>query len=156
MPATAEAPAAPSGTQSGTQNRVADAPAAAPVEAPAPSAIPTDLPTDGCVTVTEAAVQEVRRVIADQAMPEESVLRVGVAGGGCSGFSYSLGFDDTVDEAKDELFTQHGLTVAVPYKCGPHLEGTTIDFYAGVEKRGFTFDNPNARNTCGCGSSFSA
>ena len=51
---------------------------------------------------------------------------------------------------------QHGTVVAVPHKCALHLDGTTIDFYAGVEKRGFTFDNPNARNTCGCGSSFSA
>ena len=142
MPATAEAP---------VSNRVAES-----FDAPSDTDLTADLPTDGTVTVTAAAVQEVRRVIADQAMPEDSVLRVGVAGGGCSGFSYSLGFDDTVDENKDEVFVQHGLRVAVPFKCGPHLEGTTIDFYAGVEKRGFTFDNPNARNTCGCGSSFSA
>ena len=142
MPATAEAP---------VSNRVAESD-----YAPADVDVTNDLPTDGTVTVTAAAVQEVRRVIADQAMPEDSVLRVGVAGGGCSGFSYSLGFDDTVDENRDEVFVQHGLRVAVPFKCGPHLEGTTIDFYAGVEKRGFTFDNPNARNTCGCGSSFSA
>ncbi|MFH5806622.1 HesB/IscA family protein [Alienimonas sp. DA493] len=140
MPATAEA-----------------APATAAPAAPE-STVPNaaDLPTEGCVTVTEAAVAEVRRVIAEQALPEGSVLRVGVSGGGCSGFSYALGFDDKVDEAKDEVFTQHGQVVAVPYKCGPHLEGTVIDFYAGVEKRGFTFENPNARNTCGCGSSFSA
>ena len=144
MPATAEAPA--------SDAAVLDAPAP---EAPAVPD-PADLPAAGCVTVTEAAVQEVRRVIAEQALPEESVLRVGVAGGGCSGFQYSLGFDDSVDEAKDELFAQHGIVVAVPHKCALHLDGTTIDFYAGVEKRGFTFDNPNARNTCGCGSSFSA
>ena len=153
MPATAEAPpsartapAAP--TKAEPTNRIADLPSDLPTQ--------DDLPTAGSVTVTEAAVNEVRRVMAEQALPESSVLRVGVAGGGCSGFSYSLGFDETVDESKDELFTQHGMTVAVPYKCGPHLDGTTIDFYAGVEKRGFTFDNPNARNTCGCGSSFSA
>ena len=143
MPATAEAPP--------VTGDVA-APEAAPAGVPAVA----DLPTEGTVTVTEAAVNEVRRVIAEQAMPENSVLRVGVSGGGCSGFSYALGFDDSVDESKDEVFAQHGLVVAVPHKCGPHLDGTTIDFYAGVEKRGFTFDNPNARNTCGCGSSFSA
>jgi len=138
----------------------ATAEATAPVAAPETTApaVPdvAELPADGSVIVTEAAVNEVRRVIAEQAMPENSVLRVGVSGGGCSGFSYALGFDDNVDEAKDEVFAQHGLVVAVPHKCGPHLDGTTIDFYAGVEKRGFTFDNPNARNTCGCGSSFSA
>ena len=149
MPATAEAPA---DTLTGESADSSVTPQVLPAGAPDAA----DLPTDGCVTVTEAAVQEVRRVIAEQALPEGSVLRVGVSGGGCSGFSYALGFDDTVDEAKDELFVQHGLTVAVPYKCGPHLDGTVIDFYAGVEKRGFTFENPNARNTCGCGSSFSA
>ncbi|NNJ25876.1 HesB/IscA family protein [Alienimonas chondri] len=140
MPATAEAPPV-------TGESVAP-------ESTVPAA--ADLPTEGCVTVTEAAVGEVRRVIEEQALPASSVLRVGVSGGGCSGFSYALGFDDSVDESKDELFVQHGMVVAVPYKCGPHLDGTVIDFYAGVEKRGFTFENPNARNTCGCGSSFSA
>ncbi|QDT15500.1 HesB/IscA family protein [Alienimonas californiensis] len=143
MPATAEAPPV-------------TGEAAVPQTTPAGVPDVADLPTEGCVTVTEAAVAEVRRVIAEQALPEGSVLRVGVSGGGCSGFSYALGFDDSVDESKDEVFAQHGQVVAVPYKCGPHLDGTVIDFYAGVEKRGFTFENPNARNTCGCGSSFSA
>jgi iron-sulfur cluster assembly protein len=84
------------------------------------------------------------------------VLRVGVAGGGCSGFQYSLGFDETTDAAKDDVSDQHGLTVAVDKKSALFLDGTTVDFYEGLEKRGFTFDNPNAVKSCGCGSSFSA
>ena len=150
MPATAEAPAADTLT-----DESADASVTPQVVTPAVPDV-ADLPTAGCVTVTEGAVKEIRRVIAEQAMPEDTVLRVGVSGGGCSGFSYALNFGDAVDEAKEEVFAQHGLVVAVPHKCGPHLDGTVIDFYAGVEKRGFTFENPNARNTCGCGSSFSA
>ncbi len=108
------------------------------------------------VTVTEKAASEIKRVIADQSMPEGTVLRIGVAGGGCSGFQYSLGFDQTTDETKDHVNEQHGLSVAVDKKSSLFLDGTTVDFHDGLEKRGFTFDNPNAVKSCGCGSSFSA
>jgi iron-sulfur cluster assembly protein len=89
-------------------------------------------------------------------MPEATVLRIGVAGGGCSGFQYSLGFDEQSDATKDHVTSQHGIPVAVDKKSYLFLDGTTIDFYEGLEKRGFTFENPNAVKTCGCGSSFSA
>ncbi len=108
------------------------------------------------ITITESAAKEMQRVITEQKLPEETVLRVGVAGGGCSGFQYSLGFDNKVDAAKDTVSKQHGLQVAVDKKSDLFLDGTTIDFYEGLEKRGFTFDNPNAVKSCGCGSSFSA
>lgn len=108
------------------------------------------------LTITETAAKEIKRVIEEQKMPEETVLRVGVAGGGCSGFQYSLGFDNQVDGTKDHVSEQHGLRVAVDKKSELFLDGTTVDFYEGLEKRGFTFDNPNAVKSCGCGSSFSA
>lgn len=108
------------------------------------------------VTITEKAALEIKRVITDKKMADETVLRIGVAGGGCSGFQYSLGFDTAVDSVKDDLSEQHGVTVAVDKKSDLFLDGTTIDFYDGIEKRGFTFDNPNAVKSCGCGSSFSA
>lgn len=108
------------------------------------------------VTITEKAAKEIQRVIADQKLPDGTVLRVGVAGGGCSGFQYSLGFDDNTDTTKDHVSEQHGIQVAVDKKSALFLDGTTVDFYDGLEKRGFTFDNPNAVKSCGCGSSFSA
>jgi iron-sulfur cluster assembly protein len=108
------------------------------------------------VTITEKAAKEIQRVLSEQKMPEATVLRIGVAGGGCSGFQYSLGFDEKTDAAKDHVTNQHGIPVAVDKKSYLFLDGTTIDFYEGLEKRGFTFENPNAVKTCGCGSSFSA
>jgi len=107
------------------------------------------------VTTTEKAADQMNRVLSDKKLPSGTVLRVGVAGGGCSGFSYSLGFDDKFDEMNDVVTDQHGLKVAVDRKSAMFLEGTTIDFYDGIERRGFTFDNPNAKKSCGCGSSFS-
>ena len=106
--------------------------------------------------LTEKAAHEVKRIMEDQKLEKDTVLRVGVTGGGCSGFSYSLGFDKTVDKAKDSTYDQHGISVVVDRKSALYLDGTTVDFYEGVERRGFTFDNPNAVKTCGCGSSFHA
>jgi len=108
------------------------------------------------VVLTEKAASEVKRIIEDQKFEEGTVLRVGVAGGGCSGFSYSLGFDKTFDEKVDAKFEYHGVPVVVDKKSALYLDGTTVDFYDGIEKRGFTFDNPNAVKSCGCGSSFQA
>jgi len=108
------------------------------------------------VTLTEKAASEVKKIIADQQLTPETVLRVGVAGGGCSGFSYSLGFDTQVDPAADSIKEQHGIKVVVDKKSDLFLDGTTLDFHEGIDKRGFTFDNPNAKKSCGCGSSFQA
>jgi iron-sulfur cluster assembly protein len=107
------------------------------------------------VTVTEKAAGEIKRVISEQKMPDGTVLRIGVAGGGCSGFQYKLGFDEKADGTADHVTEQHGLQVAVDKKSDLFLDGTTVDFYDGLEKRGFTFDNPNVTRSCGCGSSFS-
>ena len=81
-------------------------------------------------------------------------LRIGVAGGGCSGFNYTLGFDDKFDEATDSRYEHHGVAVVVDKKSALYLDGTTVDWYHSIEKQGFTFNNPNAVKTCGCGSSF--
>jgi len=106
--------------------------------------------------LTEKAASEVKRIIEDQKLEDGTVLRVGVAGGGCSGFSYSLGFDAKFDEKVDSRYEHHGVAVVVDKKSALYLDGTTVDFYEGIEKRGFTFDNPQAVKSCGCGSSFQA
>jgi iron-sulfur cluster assembly accessory protein len=108
------------------------------------------------IVLTEKAAAEVKRIIADQKLEAETVLRVGVSGGGCSGFSYALGFDKKYDAAVDAKYDYFGVPVVVDKKSALFLDGTTVDFYDGIEKRGFTFDNPNAVKTCGCGSSFQA
>jgi iron-sulfur cluster assembly protein len=108
------------------------------------------------ITLTERAAKEVQKILVDQKMEGTALLRVGVAGGGCSGFQYALGFDSNYDAAKDSKYDQHGVSMVVDKKSALYLDGTTIDFYEGLEKRGFTFENPNATKTCGCGSSFQA
>lgn len=108
------------------------------------------------VVLTERAAEEVKRIIEQQKLEEGSFLRVGVTGGGCSGFSYSLGFDNEFDEKADSKADLHGVQVVVDKKSALYLDGTTVDFYDGIEKRGFTFENPNAVKSCGCGSSFQA
>ena len=108
------------------------------------------------VTLTERAAGEVKRIIEEQKFEDEMVLRVGVTGGGCSGFSYALGFDKTYDDKADSKYDCHGVSLVVDRKSALYLDGTTVDFYDGIEKRGFTFDNPNAVKSCGCGSSFQA
>lgn len=108
------------------------------------------------VTLTEKAAGEVKRIMADQKLEEGTVLRVGVRGGGCSGFQYALGFDSNFDAKADSKFDCHGVSVVVDKKSALYLDGATVDFYDSLEKRGFTFENPNAVKSCGCGSSFSA
>jgi len=106
------------------------------------------------VQLTETAAQEIKKVIAEQKMSEKAALRVGVEGGGCSGFSYKLGFDEHVDEQTDTICEMHGVRVVVDKKSLLHLDGTEIDYHSGIDKRGFVFNNPNATKSCGCGSSF--
>jgi len=105
------------------------------------------------VTLTEKAADEVKKIITDQNLPEGTVLRIGVQGGGCSGFAYSLNFD-TVTNERDRIAEFHGVKLAVEKKYDPYLDGTVLDFYDGLEKRGFVFNNPNVVKSCGCGSSF--
>lgn len=108
------------------------------------------------VTLTERAASEVKRILKEQNYSEDTFLRVGVAGGGCSGFSYSLTFDTKSDEAVDDVYDYFGVKMVVDRKSDLYLGGTSVDFYEGLERRGFVFNNPNATKSCGCGSSFSA
>jgi iron-sulfur cluster assembly protein len=108
------------------------------------------------LTLTERAATEVRRVKETQKFDDDMYLRVGISAGGCSGFSYTLGFDKGFDEQKDSKYEKHGVEYIVDKKSALFLDGTTLDWYEGLERRGFTFDNPNAVKTCGCGSSFQA
>jgi iron-sulfur cluster assembly protein len=108
------------------------------------------------VSITEKAAAEVAKVKTTEKLDASTFLRVGVVGGGCSGFSYSLKFEKEFDEAADNRYTQHGVDVVVDKKSALYLDGTVIDWYDGLERRGFTFENPNAVKSCGCGSSFQA
>ena len=109
------------------------------------------------VTLTERAAKEVRKVLDEQKFDsEEYFLRVGITAGGCSGFNYSLTFDKEFDETKDAKTEQHGVNLVVDRKSALYLDGTAVDFYEGLDKRGFTFENPNAVKSCGCGQSFQA
>lgn len=105
------------------------------------------------VTLSEKAAQEVKKILTEQNLPEGTVLRIGVKGGGCSGFSYSLDFD-TITSEKDRVVEFYGVKMAVEKKFDPYLDGTVVDFYDGLEKRGFVFNNPQVVKSCGCGSSF--
>ncbi len=108
------------------------------------------------VILTEAAASEIKRVMSEQQRPELKYVRVGVVGGGCSGFQYSFDFTNSFDDSADVFAEYHGVGIVVDKKSDLFLDGTEIDFYSGLEKRGFTFKNPNAVKSCGCGSSFSA
>ena len=106
------------------------------------------------ITLTEGAVKQLTRIMAEQKVPEDHGVRVGVKGGGCSGFSYILGFD--VQKEKDDVFEINGMKVFMEKAHAIYLLGIEIDWLEGLNNRGFTFNNPNAKDTCGCGTSFSA
>jgi len=109
------------------------------------------------VTLSERAVKEVKRVLDDQKMAIEThQLRVAVGGGGCSGFSYKLEFEkrEDGDALNDITADVDGLSVVVDQKSHMFLDGTEVDYHEGLEARGFTFTNPNATKSCGCGASF--
>ena len=106
------------------------------------------------IILTERAAQEVQTLITQEKLPEGTYLRLGVKGGGCSGFSYALDLTETKSES-DEEFDIHGIKVICDPKSYLYLNGTTLDFKDEIMGRGFTFSNPNASHSCGCGSSFS-
>ena len=107
------------------------------------------------ITLTEKAANEVKRILQAQNLPEETALRVGVRGGGCSGLSYSLNFD-ALEHENDKKFFSNGVKVVVDTKSFLYVAGVTLDYADGLNGSGFTFNNPNAVQSCGCGSSFSA
>lgn len=106
------------------------------------------------ITLTENAAKEIDTIISAQELDREKIrLRVGVKGGGCSGFSYVLDLTENQKDS-DEIFDVHGVRVICDPKSLLYLNGTTIDFKDEIMGRGFVFSNPNASSTCGCGSSF--
>ena len=105
------------------------------------------------ISLTAKAVAEVRRLMSSNNIPETHGLRVSVKGGGCSGLSYVLGFDESPSE-KDTVMQVEGLRVFVDPKSLFHISGTVLDFSDGLNGKGFVFNNPKAAKTCGCGSSF--
>lgn len=106
------------------------------------------------ITVTERAKEKIEKLIVEDHKPVDSFVRVGVEGGGCSGLSYQLVFDNQL-QPDDKIFEDKGVKIVVNKKSFLYLVGTELDFSDGLNGKGFQFNNPNATRTCGCGESFS-
>ncbi len=109
------------------------------------------------INLSETAAKEIKKIIIDQSLPDaQTRLRVGVKGGGCSGFSYVLDLTEEAKTENDEEMECNGVKILCDMKSYLYLNGVEIDFRDEVMGRGFVFKNPNATSTCGCGSSFQA
>ena len=106
------------------------------------------------ITVSEEAKQHALELIKADNKPDDTFIRVGVEGGGCSGLSYKLEFDNVLNEG-DQVFEDKGIKIAVDRKSFLYLVGTELQYTGGLNGKGFVFSNPNASRTCGCGESFS-
>ncbi len=113
----------------------------------------TDLGMDNFVVLTDKAVEMVKDAMTREGLAGYGI-RVGVQGGGCSGFQYSMDFEEKPREG-DITLDQAGIKLYVDTMSSMYLQGVTIDYVQGLQGAGFKFNNPNAKNTCGCGSSFS-
>ena len=122
-------------------------PPAAPVAPPKPAR---------GVVLTERAAKEILRVIAEQQFPATTWVRIGAKGGGCSGFTYVLDFDQAGPTEFDLTYEMFGVKIVIDKKSDFFMGGTILDFNDGLLNRGFAFQNPAAKGTCGCGTSFSA
>jgi len=130
-----------------TDNKATDT---AAVEAPGREALP--------FTITEKAASEVKRIIAEQnqgGVAEKIYLRMRVVGGGCSGFQNKLDLDTQAAGKNDLVYEVHGVPVVVDRHSLMYLAGATVDYHDDLNRRGFSITNPNAKTTCGCGSSYS-
>jgi len=106
-------------------------------------------------TITETANQQLKRLMSeDEKITDKHFLRVGVKGGGCSGLSYELAFDN-IEQEGDHMFETSGIKVRIDKKSFLYLVGTELNYTDGLNGKGFEFINPNASRTCGCGESFS-
>lgn len=121
------------------------------VETASPDVLKNEM--ENAVVLTERAARQIEKVRTDEQIPADQILRVGVKGGGCSGMSYVLGFDTKTDF--DVEMIREGVDVIVDKRHLMYLGGTVVDFKDGLDARGFTFENPKAASTCGCGTSFS-
>jgi len=106
------------------------------------------------ITLTKKAEDKVREILSDQPEPYAG-LRIQVVGGGCSGFSYRMGFDKTFNDQSDSVFEFEGLKVFIDKQSLLYMDGSEVDYVDGLHGAGFKFNNPNTTGSCGCGSSFS-
>jgi len=113
---------------------------------------PETKPKQAPINLTPNAIKKVKEIMAQQD-PLPTGLRVGVVGGGCSGFSYSMSFENNAG-LMDKTFDMDGLKVYVDATSVMYLQGCTVDYVETLEGAGFKFENPNVKSTCGCGSSF--
>lgn len=103
--------------------------------------------------LTDQAIEKMKTVMRQEKLATGTGIRVSVAGGGCSGMSYSMGFE-TEKRPDDTIYEQNGLEIYVDAASRPYLAGTVVDYVVSLHKEGFKFSNPNASRTCGCGESF--
>ena len=113
----------------------------------------TEITRECPVSFTEAAIEEIRKLKENSSGEAGVALRIGVKGGGCSGLSYLLSFDKKGE--KDQLYLIDGIEIIMDRSHQMYVAGMTVDFGQGLNDRGFIFINPNAKETCGCGTSFS-
>lgn len=106
------------------------------------------------ISITARAIKQIKKLIDQENLPDGRYLRVGVKGGGCSGLSYLMEFDNKTD--MDQFVELDGFSIIVDKRQALYLYGTVLDFKDGLDARGFVFENPQASSTCGCGASFSA
>lgn len=110
--------------------------------------------TELSVSITNGAAEELKNILKEENVAENKYLRLGVKGGGCSGLSYILEFEDKTPF--DDEYVLNGVPVIIDKRQMLYLVGMELDYQYGLNNRGFIFNNPNAKTTCGCGTSFSA
>ncbi|GAB4536715.1 MAG: hypothetical protein Tsb0020_51470 [Haliangiales bacterium] len=125
------------------------APSVASADASADS--DTEAPREG-ITITEAAAREIKRQRESRGA-DKAAIRVGIRGGGCTGFAYVFDWAEGEPRERDQVFRAHGVEVYVDHKSYVYLRGTELDFVTSMMGHGFQFNNPNAKGTCGCGES---
>ena len=108
--------------------------------------------TESPIKLTDGAIAEIKRLMSEPGFDTSNLLRIGVKGGGCSGLTYVLGFDKGTDA--DAAYETDGVTFVMDKAHEMYLVGMKVDYQGGLNSRGFTFTNPNASATCGCGTSF--
>lgn len=114
-----------------------------------------DAAVDDQLVVTEKAAKEFQQILTQKDLPDDTAMRLSVKGGGCSGFEYQIDLEHNPADEFDIEMHYHDVRVVIDMKSEFYMAGTTIDFNDGLMERGFTFKNPVASGTCGCGSSFS-
>jgi iron-sulfur cluster assembly protein len=113
----------------------------------------SEVQTRNDITISEKAIKEIRKIMEENNFTPDVGLRIGVKGGGCSGLTYSMGFDPESREG-DSIMEQDDIKLYVDGKSLFYLMGIELDFTDGLDGKGFVFNNPNATKTCGCGESF--